>query len=296
MRRRTQLGLTIAALATLGLQSSASAPMPAGLVGSFHWSMNNAAFGGLSAIEVDDTGTGFVALSDRGNFFAGTLTRDAEGRVDGIADVVVTPVTGRDGKRLRRGKLDTEGLAIGTGGIYVSLEGPAQVVRFKTLAGGGKALASPGDFAAMQRNSSLEALAIDPDGALYTLPERSGRLDQPFPVYRYQDGWTQPFDLPRIGEYLPTAADFGPDGRLYVLEREFHGLLGFQNRVRRFVVKGDAIDAGETVLETAIGQHDNLEGMSVWRDADGALRLTMISDDNFRFFQSTQIVEYAVPD
>jgi hypothetical protein len=296
MRRRTQLGLTIAVLVTLGLQSSASAPMPAGLVGSFRWYINDPAFGGLSAIEVDATGTGFIALSDRGNFFAGTLHRDSDGRIDGVADVVVTPVLGRDGKRLRKGKLDTEGLAIGKGGIYVSLEGPAQVVRFKTLTGGGKALASAGDFAGMQRNSSLEALAIDADGTLYTLPERSGRLDEPFPVYRFKDGWTQPFTIPRIGEYLPTAADFGPDGRLYVLEREFHGLLGFQSRVRRFVVKGDSIDAGEVLIETAIGQHDNLEGLSVWRDRDAKLRLTMISDDNFRFFQSTQIVEYAVPD
>ncbi len=296
MRRRTQLGLTFAVLVMLGLQSSASAPMPAGLVGSFHWSMNDAAFGGLSAIEVDDTGVSFVAISDRGNFFTGTLHRDAQGRVDDVTDVVITPVTGRDGKRLRKGKLDTEGLAIGQGGIYVSLEGPAQVMRFRTLEGGGKALSSADDFAGMQRNSSLEALAIDADGALYTLPERSGRLDEPFPVYRYKDGWTQPFTIPRIGEYLPTAADFGPDGRLYVLEREFHGLLGFQSRVRRFVVKGDAIDASETLIETAIGQHDNLEGLSVWRDGDAKLRLTMISDDNFRFFQSTQIVEYSVPD
>ena len=296
MRRRTQLGLTIAVLVMLGLQSSASAPMPAGLVGSFHWTMNNPAFGGLSAIEVDGDGAGFTALSDRGNFFTGTLHRNAQGRVDGVVDVVVTPVVGREGKRLRRGKLDTEGLAIGKGGIYVSLEGPAQVVRFKTLTGGGKALASPGDFAGMQRNSSLEALAIDANGALYTLPERSGRLDEPFPVYRFKDGWTQPFTIARIGEYLPTAADFGPDCRLYVLEREFHGLLGFQSRVRRFVIKGDSIDAGEVLIETAIGQHDNLEGLSVWRDGDAKLRLTMISDDNFRFFQSTQIVEYAVPD
>jgi hypothetical protein len=296
MRRRTQLGLTLAVLVTLGLQSSAGAPMPEGLVGSFRWTIADAAFGGLSGIEVDEAGTAFVALSDRGAFLAGKLRRDADGRVDGVTDVVVTPVVGREGKRLRKARLDTEGLAVGKDGIYVSLEGPAQVVRFKTIAGGGKALTAADDFAGLQRNSSLEALAIDADGALYTLPERSGRMDKPFPVYRYQDGWTQPFTIPRIGEYLPTAADFGPDGRLYLLEREFHGLLGFQSRVRRFVVEGDQIDAGETLLETAIGQHDNLEGLSVWRDADGGLRLTMISDDNFRFFQSTQIVEYAVPD
>jgi len=42
--------------------------------------------------------------------------------------------------------------------------------------------------------------------------------------------------------------------------------------------------------------HDNLEGVSVWRDADGALRATLVSDDNFRFLQQTEIVEYLLPD
>lgn len=293
MRKRSQLGLTLAALVTLGLQSSAGAPVPDGLVGVYRWSYDHPAFGGLSAMELDEAGTGFVAVSDRGTFFTGSLRRDAAGRVDGVVDVIVTPVTGREGKRLRAGTLDTEGLAIGSTGIYLSLEGPAQVFRFKTLAGGGKAIIAADDFAGMQRNSSLEALAIDAEGALYTLPERTGRMDQPFPVYRHQDGWTKPFTIPRIGAYLPVAADFGPDGRFYVLEREFHGLLGFQSRVRRFDADGSG---GEVLLETAIGQHDNLEGLSVWRDVDGGLRLTMISDDNFRFFQSTQIVEYAVAD
>lgn len=40
--------------------------------------------------------------------------------------------------------------------------------------------------------------------------------------------------------------------------------------------------------------HDNLEGISVWQDPDGRIRLTMISDDNFMVFQRTEIVEYAV--
>jgi hypothetical protein len=45
----------------------------------------------------------------------------------------------------------------------------------------------------------------------------------------------------------------------------------------------------------ATGTHDNLEGLDVWADAEG-LRATMISDDNFRFFQRTEIVDYRLPD
>lgn len=46
-------------------------------------------------------------------------------------------------------------------------------------------------------------------------------------------------------------------------------------------------------MQSELGRHDNLEGLSVWRDAQG-LRLTMVSDDNFMFFQRTEFVEYRV--
>jgi hypothetical protein len=49
------------------------------------------------------------------------------------------------------------------------------------------------------------------------------------------------------------------------------------------------------IFTSAVGQHDNLEGLSVWRDAKGTIRLTMIADDNFYFFQTTEIVEYGIP-
>lgn len=86
--------------------------------------------------------------------------------------------------------------------------------------------------------------------------------------------------------------DFGPDGRLYLLERALRGLF-FATRVRRFeIAEGARVVSEETLLETAAGTHDNLEGISVWRDGAGDIRITMISDDNFRFLQRTEIVEY----
>jgi len=149
------------------------------------------------------------------------------------------------------------------------------------------------DFKKMQNNSSLEALAIGPDGAFYTIPERSGGLETPFPVYRYSNGaWTKPFVIPRRGPYLVVGADFGPDGRFYLLERAFNSIFGFQTRVRRFSVEGKRISNEEILVESPSGRHDNLEGLAVWQDGAGDIRLTMISDDNFRILQSTEFVEY----
>ena len=151
-------------------------------------------------------------------------------------------------------------------------------------------------FKRLQTNSSVEALAIDARGRLYTLPERSGELTRPFPVWRYDKGrWSQPFEIPRRGGFLAVGADIGPDGRFYLLEREFTG-VGFRSRVRRFDMSEDALSAETTLFESHLLRHDNLEGLAVWRDEGGAIRLTMISDDNFNFFQRTQLVEYTVPE
>ncbi len=145
----------------------------------------------------------------------------------------------------------------------------------------------------MQNNSSLETLAIDAEGALYTLPERSGKLSRPFPVYRYRGGtWDQPFSIPRRPPYLPVGGDFGPDGKFYLLERHLNGIFGFQSRVRRFDLGPDQVTGEKILLETKTGTHDNLEGIAVWQDAEGFTRITMISDDNFKSFQRTEFVEY----
>jgi hypothetical protein len=298
MRRRSERGLAALAALALVLHASAGAPAAQGFVASVDWLEEDPAFGGLSAIELDDTGTTFTALTDRGTLFQGRLERGTYGQITRISDVTSHALLGRDGTPLRNHQDDSEGLAIAPDGrIFVSFEGPARVVRFASPDAPARGLPRDPAFAAMQPNSALEALAIDAQGTLYTLPERSGAMDRPFPVYRFAARqWTQPFSIPRDGDYLPTAADFGPDGQLYILERNFQGILGFQSRVRRFVISGDVISVGETVLETTLGEHGNLEGLSVWRDGDGTLRLTMLSDDNFRFFLRTTLVEYAIAD
>ncbi len=177
----------------------------------------------------------------------------------------------------------------------MSFEGIHTVFRFADLDQPAMALPRHRDFAGMIANASLEALAIGPEGALYTLPERSGHLARPFPIYRYADGaWHKVATLARRDDFLPVGADFGPDGLFYLLERRFSLIRGFASRVRRFRLDAGGIDGGEVLFESRAGRYYDLEGLSVWRDAEGRIRLTMISDDNFSFLQSTEIVEYVV--
>ena len=264
-------------------------------LGSYRWQMDNPDFGGFSAIELDDAGVRFIALTDKGHVVEGRLVRDAAARLVAVEAGRVVALRDIEGGPLRKRASDSEGLAMTPqGGFYVSFEGQHRVRHYTAVDQPALRVVGHPDFADMQMNSSLEALAIDTRGHLFTLPERSGALDRPFPVYRFDgQGWDIPFRLSRSAGFLPVGADFGPDGWLYLLERALTG-PGFRSRVRRFDIAGDRVNAEEVLFQTRTGQHDNLEGISVWQDGTGRIRLTMIADDNFKFFQRTELVEYAV--
>jgi len=264
---------------------------------SYVWSDPDPAFGGFSGLDLSDAGSDFVVLSDRATIWRGRFKRDSSGNITKIETGGPVELHDSTGKLLTQRTGDSEGLALAPdGSVYISFEGYARLAHYPTDGGPAEKLPRPKDFNRLQPNSSLEALAIAPDGTLYTMPERSGSLRTPFPVWRYRDGaWTQPFAIPRDGDWLPVGADFGPDGRFYLLERDFWGLFGFLTRVRVFDITGDTVTGGEVLVQTGAGRHDNLEGIAVWRDDSGAIRLTMVSDDNFRLLQRTEIVEYRLP-
>jgi hypothetical protein len=280
----------------LGLDSDAGQPGGATYLGSTRWQLDDPAFGGFSGIELDQDGSRFIALTDRAHVIEGRLIRDSTGQITAItATGPLTQLRGIEGEPLTGPTSDAEGLAMAPqGGFYVSFEAQHRVRYYPAADQPAERIPSHPDFAAMQFNSSLEALAIDARGHLFTLPERSGALDRPFPVYRHDgQGWDIPFHIPRSGAFLPVGADIGPDGWLYLLERALTG-PGFRSRLRRFDISGDRLNAEEVLLQTRTAQHDNLEGISVWQDMQGRIRITMISDDNFKFFQRTEIVEYAL--
>jgi len=263
------------------------------LVGSFTWNEPVEGFGGFSSIEVSGNGTSFLATTDKGLFGQGVFVRRG-GRIVAVDNAKFRPILGTEGEPLVSYRTDAEGLAVlGPGEIFVSFEGHHVVRKFTALDGPSEVLKMPNWVRHLQANSALEALAVDDQGVLYAVPERSGRLDRPFPVWRNIDGtWDSKLTISRSNGFLVVGADFGPDGRLYVLERFFNGLSAFATRVRSFEVGAEALSDEKVLLRTTTGTHDNLEGISVWRNDAGNIRVTLISDDNFRFLQRTEFVEY----
>jgi hypothetical protein len=139
-------------------------------------------------------------------------------------------------------------------------------------------------------NAGIEALALDPRGRLVAIPEAPPRGDTDFPVWRLEgSGWIHARTLRHEAPWRIAGADFGPDGALYVLERDLRLPFGFRSRIRRFDPAGDA--AGATLWETRPGQFGNLESLSLWTDDAGRLRATMIADDNFLSVLPTAFVE-----
>ncbi|KIC22671.1 MULTISPECIES: esterase-like activity of phytase family protein [unclassified Leisingera] len=302
MRRRSAIKLILAVAAAAGLAAAgyaASRPLAADstaqYLGSYTWTLKKPWFGGFSALKITDGGRAMVVLSDRATLVTTDIQRKG-GRISGITARTAHRLRASTGKTLRGFAGDSEGLAIAPDGSrYISFEGAARVARYRRPDSRAKVLPRPKGFRKLPPNKSLETLAINARGHLYTLPERAYDKHGQIPVWRWNGRrWSRPFSLPPRGGFLPVDADFGPDGRFYLLERDLT-LLGFRSRLRRWDITDSGLENETVLLQTGPGTHDNLEGLSVWTDASGRMRATMVSDDNFLPVQRTELVEYALP-
>jgi len=240
-------------------------------------------------------GVDLMLLSDHGFVVTGRLVRGYGQQIDGFELHQRVPLLNEHGMPLHGSLRDAEGLAIDQNGrMYVSFEQHNRVLSYARLGAPAEFLGEHRDFERMRSGAGMEALAISRDGAVYAIPERPARATYGFPSYRLQNGeWTGSFRLPEDGMFLPVGADFGPDGFLYVLERE-QGARGYRSQVRRFVVQGRAISEPTVIMRSEYGQFDNLEGLSVFRDWSGRTRLLMVSDDDMNSSHRSEIVDVVI--
>jgi hypothetical protein len=273
-------------------------------LGGLELTGRGAGFGGLSGLEIGPDGTRFLAISDIGFWVTGRLTFDTGGRLAGVDDVEAGRLHDEAGAPVGRTYRDAEGLALAPDGTaVVAFEREHRLWRYRLDAGGGLTglpapLTTPPGLEAAPRNLGVEAVALLADGRLVALAE--GLADDRGTWAWIGSGpddaivWQSLRYVPAPGHAVSDAAGL-PGGGLLVLERAF-GLLG--GRARLVHVPAHAMEPGAVVEGVEIARLappltvDNFEALAVVPEDDGAVKLLIASDDNFRPFQRTLLLAF----
>ena len=262
------------------------------LTGAWVLRADHRKFGGFSGLVV--SGERLYAVSDIGWWFGATLNQDGDALR--LADARLAPMRDAEGDRYTKAGGDAEGLTRLGGRLAVSFERDHRVM-FLRETGRMGATIQPRSFEQFRSNKGLEALASLPDGRLIVFAE--GVDDGGVPMFLVDPGGdVTEARLPRVGSHAVTGADIGPDGRLYLVLRDYSLLFGPSIRVMRYRLGPDGLPlpaSAETLAafeaSSGIG---NMEGISLERGPDGGIRLWLISDDNFRWSQRTLLVRFEV--
>ncbi len=263
-------------------------------------------FGGLSGLRVFSDGARFVAVTDRGHWLRARIGY-RDGRPVAIEDAEMAPILGADGRPLnRRGWYDAESIAMDNGTLYVGIERVHEIVRFDFgkdgLRARGRPIPVPQGVKALPSNRGLECLALPARGqplagTLIAISERG--LDRSGNIQGFLIGGAGgTFTVRRTDEFDVSDCTITPDGDLLLLERRFSWTRGVAMRIRRVALssigQGAVVNGPELILADMGYQIDNMEGISVHRAADGALVLTLVSDDNFSIFQRTLLLQFVL--
>jgi hypothetical protein len=262
--------------------------------------------GGLSAFRFLDAGGKFVGVADTGFWFAGTVTRGADGLPAGISDFRMNPMLDESGHAYRKKwESDAEGMLARGNEVTVSFEREHRIstgtLDPDLLTVELKNLKLPIPANELRSNKGFETLALSPDnsplaGAAVAVTERS--LSKSGDIFAAVMSGPKKgiFYVARNGEFDITDGDFLPNGDLLLLERRFNMAEGIAMRL--MLIKGGDIEpgatlTGETLLEADMAyQIDNMEALDVWQDAEGATRVTLMSDDNHSILQRNLLLEF----
>jgi len=266
-------------------------------------------FGGLSGIRfLDSKGERFLAVSDQGGWFTGTI-RYSGGKMAGLDDVEAAPLLGAEGRPITEKRLwwDSESLTRDGNFVYVGLERVNQILRYDFSKGGtrarGEAIQVPPALRRLPQNKGIEALVFVPKGqplagTLIAISERG--LDADGNLVAFLIGGPTPgqFSVRRSEKFDISDAVLLPSGELLILERKFSWFTGVNIRIRAIPLKSIAPNAlvdGPALFNADLGHEiDNMEGIDAHVSAEGETVLTLVSDDNFSLLQRTLLLQFTL--
>lgn len=255
-------------------------------LGGLHLSSSDARFGGVSGLETAPDGS-LIGIADVGYWFRFRPVRDAQGRLVDALDGDLEPLRDELGQAFD-GKAWTDAESVrrdAQGQLLVSFERHHRVLRYKAVGGPGMTVDTPPALQGQPSNGGIEALATFPDGRLLLISERARDTDGDLRAWlRDTEGAWHSLAYLTEGERLPTDAAVLPSGDLIVLERKY-GLFTELGTRLALIPAARIAPGGKLYGETLASWEapmsvDNMEGLAIARDADGATLLWVISDDN----------------
>ena len=236
----------------------------------------------LSDLEVTGTNK-LTAVGDLGVLVHARLVLNSAGRLVGLADARLTPLTGEDGKPFTdKTDADAEGLALlANGDRLVSFERRDRIWLYP--ASGGPPRPAPMPAVSFPLNGGMEALAPDPEAgadAYVVGAEVSG------------DTWTCRLrSKPCVkGPTIDKSEGFGLVAIKRLPGMQTAYLLRALNRISLRIFRSSKMVARMDLAPPMTV--DNFEGLAAVPRPSGALRFYLLSDDNATATQRTLLLAF----
>jgi len=260
-------------------------------------------FGGISGLHILPDGANFIAHSDRGHWLRGRFTFEGD-RITGITNAEMTPMRGPRGRLSASKSFDTESLAADGNTLYIGIERENQILRYDRFGEIGIPIPVPTEITDLPHNQGLEALAFVPrgmplGGSLIAISERGLEANGNIKGFILSGGKWSNFSAKRIGNFDVSDAAISPTGHLVILERYFTFLSGVHMRIRAIplsdVKTGATVDGKILIEADSEFDIDNMEALAITKNASGQIVLTLMSDNNFSYFQRTILLRFLWP-
>ncbi len=241
---------------------------------------------GLSDLVVDGSGR-LVSVGDLGVLLEARLRLDEAGRLIGVSDATIAPLTDPAGRTLiDKTEADAEGLAVlPSGDRLVSFERRHRIWLYPAGGGPPQPVPSPGE--PFEANGGMEALAADPlvaSDAYLVGGEDSGKTW----TCRVSTACAESVAVDKPADFGLVALTRVPGGMTAYLLRAFDDARG--NRISLQLFRGDTAVAQMDLARPFTV--DNFEALAAVPLADGGIRFYLLSDDNGSASQRTLLLAF----